>query len=178
MERMTWHLWRSPIISSLWRKIKTLIRVRAVIPCQTWDPWTSQPRTEVQDKHSTQVCVGAAWCGICMDFFFSIRLLSVLRGHSFFHPRHNGLCAPTSKDFYPRFNPLHFFVLTLIFRKSHYSRHSLSLHQISRHSGYVDVFVKSWILSLYILYTFIRYKSTFHLPQHFLGPKQCFHLLI
>ena len=32
-------------------------------------------------------------------YFFSVRLLSVLRGHSFFHPRHNGQRPPTSKDF-------------------------------------------------------------------------------
>ena len=30
---------------------------------------------------------------------FSVWLLSVLRGHSFFHPRHNGQWPPTSKDF-------------------------------------------------------------------------------
>ena len=32
-------------------------------------------------------------------FIFSVRLLSVLRGHSFFHPRHNGQWPPTLKDF-------------------------------------------------------------------------------
>ena len=41
--------------------------------------------------------------------FFSVRLLSVLRGHSVFHPRHNSQWPPTLKDFYPRFYPLHFF---------------------------------------------------------------------
>ena len=30
--------------------------------------------------------------------FFSVRLLSVLRGHSGFDPRHNGQWPPTSKD--------------------------------------------------------------------------------
>ena len=30
---------------------------------------------------------------------FSVRLLSVLRSHSFFHPRHNGQWTLTSKDF-------------------------------------------------------------------------------
>ena len=45
----------------------------------------------------------------------------------------------------------------------------------------IDVFVRSRILSLYILYIFI--KSTF-VSQYFayldmfLGPKQCFHMLI
>ena len=42
-------------------------------------------------------------------FFFSVRLLSVLRDHSFFHPRHNGQWPPTSKDFYTRSYPLHLF---------------------------------------------------------------------
>ena len=62
-----------------------------------------------------------------------------------------------------------------------YSPHSW--HQISRHTEYVDVFVKSRILSLYILYTFIPYMSTF-VSRHvayldmFLGPKRCFHALI
>jgi len=41
-----------------------------------------------------------------------------------------------------------------------------SWHSLSRHSVYVDLFVKSRILSLYILYTFILYKSRFRLPQH------------
>ena len=31
--------------------------------------------------------------------FFSVRLLSVLRGHSVFHHRHNSQRPPTSKDF-------------------------------------------------------------------------------
>ena len=39
----------------------------------------------------------------CRDYLFylfiSVRLLSVLRRHSVFHPRHNGQWAPTSKDF-------------------------------------------------------------------------------
>ena len=62
-------------------------------------------------------------------------------------------------------------------------RHSLSRHRISRHFGYVDIFVKSRIQSLYILYIFILYKSTF-VGRHFayigmfLRPKQCFHALI
>ena len=38
----------------------------------------------------------------------------------FFHPRHNGQWPPTSKDFYPRFYPLHCFVPTYFFRKSQY----------------------------------------------------------
>ena len=42
-------------------------------------------------------------------FFFSVRLLSVLRGHSFFHPRHNGQWPPTSKDFLSQIYPLHLF---------------------------------------------------------------------
>ena len=33
------------------------------------------------------------------SIFFRVRLLSVLHGHSFFHPRNNGHWPPTSKDF-------------------------------------------------------------------------------
>ena len=52
-------------------------------------------------------------------FFFSVRLLSVVRGHWFFHPRHNGQWPPTSKDFYTRSYTLHYFLI-LFFRKSQY----------------------------------------------------------
>ena len=38
----------------------------------------------------------------------------------FVHPRHNGQRPPTSKDFYPRFYPLHFLSYLLFFRKSQY----------------------------------------------------------
>ena len=31
----------------------------------------------------------------------------------YFHPRHNGQRPPTSKDFYPRFYPWHFYILIL-----------------------------------------------------------------
>jgi len=40
-----------------------------------------------------------------------------------------------------------------------YSGHSLSRQRVSRHSGYVDVFVKSRILSLYIVYTILRIRQ-------------------
>ena len=42
-------------------------------------------------------------------YFFSVRHLSVLRGHSVFPPHHNGQWPPTSKDFYSRSYPLHYF---------------------------------------------------------------------
>ena len=42
--------------------------------------------------------------------FFSVRLLSVLHGQSFFLS-HNGQWPPTSKDFYTRSYPLHYFVI-------------------------------------------------------------------
>ena len=53
--------------------------------------------------------------------FFSVRLFMVLRGHSFFHPRHNGQWTPpTSKDFYTRSYPLHYFLISYFLRKSQY----------------------------------------------------------
>ena len=52
---------------------------------------------------------------ICL--FFIVRLSSVLRGHSVFHPRHNG--QEDSKDFYTRSYPLqYFFYLNLWERAS------------------------------------------------------------
>ena len=54
----------------------------------------------------------------CLQFlffiFFSVRLLLVLRVHSFFHPRHNGQWPPTSKDFYTRSYPLHYFLILIL----------------------------------------------------------------
>ena len=46
--------------------------------------------------------------GLRLKTFFSVWLLSVLHGHSFFHPCHNGQWPPTSKD-WDRFYPLHLF---------------------------------------------------------------------
>ena len=47
-------------------------------------------------------------------FFFSVRLLSVLRGHSVFHPRNNGQWPPTSMDFYTRSYPLHYCLILIL----------------------------------------------------------------
>ena len=49
-----------------------------------------------------------SWLENLFLLLFIFRLLSVLCSHSFFHPHHNGQWRPTSKDFYPRFYPLHF----------------------------------------------------------------------
>ena len=46
------------------------------------------------------------WLNTDYSCFFSVRLLSVLRGHSFFHPRHN---SRLRRSFYPRFYLLHLF---------------------------------------------------------------------
>ena len=43
-------------------------------------------------------CTFLPWF-LFFPLFFNVRLLSVLRGHSFFHPRHNGQWPPNSKDF-------------------------------------------------------------------------------
>ena len=50
-------------------------------------------------------------------FFFSVRLLSVLRGHSFFSSPPNGQWPPTSKDFYPRFYQLHYFLISILVKE-------------------------------------------------------------
>ena len=46
--------------------------------------------------------------------FSSVRLLSDLVVIRFFHPRHNGQWPPTSKDFYTRSYPLHFFLILIL----------------------------------------------------------------
>ena len=42
--------------------------------------------------------------------FFGVRLLAV----RFFHPRHNGQWSQTSKDFYTRSYPLHYFLILIL----------------------------------------------------------------
>ena len=37
-----------------------------------------------------------------------------MRGHSVFHPRHNCQWPPTSKDFYTRSYPLHYFLILFL----------------------------------------------------------------
>jgi len=53
-----------------------------------------------------------------IDLFFLAfgfcRFCMVIR---FFHPRHNGQWPPTSKDFYTRSYPLHYYFLILILEK-------------------------------------------------------------
>ena len=46
--------------------------------------------------------------------FFSIRLSSVLRGHSFFSSLPQGQWPLTSKDFYTRSYPLHCFLILIL----------------------------------------------------------------
>ena len=46
------------------------------------------------------------------QFCFSVRLFSVLRGHSVFHPRHKGLRL--RRIFYPRSYPLHYFLILIL----------------------------------------------------------------
>ena len=48
---------------------------------------------------------------------FGVRLLSVLRDHSFFHPRHYGQWPPTSKDFPSQILSILFIFLFLILEK-------------------------------------------------------------
>ena len=50
----------------------------------------------------------------CYMTFLSIRLLSVLRGHSVFLSPPQGQWPPTSKDFYIRSYPLHYFLIFIL----------------------------------------------------------------
>ena len=59
-------------------------------------------------------------CLLAFDFFWIFLAFVFCRFCKItFHPRNNGQWPPTSKDFYPRWYPLHF-VLSLFFRKSQY----------------------------------------------------------
>ena len=69
-------------------------------------------------------------CQLERVFFFSVRLLSVLHGHSgFFHPRHNGQRRLTSKDFYTRFFPLHYFLILILEKEPVFPLSMLSAKQ-------------------------------------------------
>ena len=46
--------------------------------------------------------------------FFSVRLFRFCVVIWFFHPRHNGQWPPTSKDFYTRSYPLHYFLILIL----------------------------------------------------------------
>ena len=76
-------------------------------------------------KHRMQL---AAWV-VEREFFFSVRLLSVERGHSFFSSRHNGQWPPTLKDFYTRSYPLHYFLILILEKEPVFPLSMLSAKQ-------------------------------------------------
>ena len=67
--------------------------------------WPQQPNKFFYFARWVQentICLGFSMkfcCWIFWIFLFSVRLLLVLRGHSFFHPHHNDQWPPASKDF-------------------------------------------------------------------------------
>ena len=61
--------------------------------------------------------------------FFSVGLSSVLRAHSFFHLRQNGQWYPTSKYFYTRSYPLHYFLNLILEKKPAFPFSILSAKQ-------------------------------------------------
>ena len=71
----------------------------------------------------------AIFCGYFFSVFFCIRLLSVLRDHRFFHPRHDGQWPPTSKDFYTRSYPLHYFLIFILEKEPVFPFSMLSARQ-------------------------------------------------
>ena len=73
-------------------------------------------------------------------YFFSVRLLSVLRCHSFFHPRHNGQWLPTSKDFYTRSYPLHCFLIFILEKEPVFPFSMLSAKQGNYWYHFYNVF--------------------------------------
>ena len=58
--------------------------------------------------HDIKSCQYLQLCFLAFDF---CRFCVVIR---FFHPRHNGQWALTSKDFYTRYYPLHYFLILFL----------------------------------------------------------------
>ena len=70
-------------------------------------------------------------------YFFSVRLLSVLRGHSLFHPHHDGQWPQNSKDFYTRSYPLYYFLIFIlekepVFKQGYYWYHVYNVFGMTR----------------------------------------------
>ena len=59
-----------------------------------------------QTTRLSQLCKAVLWYGTLAKY-----LTIVIR---FFHPRHNGQWPPTSKDFYTRSYPLHYFLILIL----------------------------------------------------------------
>ena len=78
----------------------TLWLVMMLMPCYML-PWKLVQRSWVRaiTEHWLQR-FGTLNCKWCYFSVFSVRLFSVLRGHSLFSSRHNGQWPPTSKDFF------------------------------------------------------------------------------
>ena len=88
--------------------------------CQTFSKFIHQGRDATIDANEFNRVVCVALIAI-QRRFFSVRLLSVLRGHSFFfHPRQNGQWPPTSKDFLSQILSITFIFLSYFLRKSQY----------------------------------------------------------
>ena len=68
------------------------------------------------------------------------RHLSVLCGHSFFHPSHNGQWPPTSKDFYTRSYPLHYFLILILKKEPVFPFSMLSAKQGNYWYHFYNVF--------------------------------------
>ena len=73
-------------------------------------------------------------------YFFSIRLLSVLRGHSFLHPHHNGQWLPTSKDFYTWSYQLHYFLILILEKEPVFPFSMFSAKQGNYRYNFYNVF--------------------------------------
>ena len=83
-------------------------------------------------------------CSICNMVvflrFFNVRLWSALRGHSFFHPRHSSQWPPTSKDFYTRSCPLHYFLILILEKEPVFPFLMFSAKQVNYWYHFYNVF--------------------------------------
>ena len=67
----------------------------------------------------------------------------------FFHPRHNGQWPPTSKDFYPRFYPLHVCPILILQEEPVFPLLKLSFKQGHYWYHFDNVFDMTWFLTVY-----------------------------
>ena len=84
---------------------------------------------------------------IQLFIFLMFNFLLGLRGHSFFHPHHNGQWPPTSTDFYTRSYPLHYFLILILEKEPVFPFSMLSAKQGNYWYHFYNVFGMTWSLT-------------------------------
>ena len=80
---------------------------------------------------------------VCLFIFYIFLTFDVCRFCvviRFFHPRHNGQLLPTSKDFYTRSYPLHYFLILILEKEPMFAVSMLSAKQGNYWYHFYNVF--------------------------------------